>query len=169
MNHRLRFLLFAAVLPGLVAALPAADRFDRTKARIDALLARRLHPPPAPDKLANPFTLVGTGPVGYNSRGALFAVTPEPAHTAKVDAAGVPLTGDDDVLTYFSGMLKINGQVQVYGQPLLIINQSPYKEGDLVQMHAKDGVTYFLRVIKISPTDVTIGYNEATHTIPLRN
>ncbi len=168
--RRALFLLLLLAGAAVFRAAPnvPTDRFDRTKSRIEALLGRRLHPVALPDKAPNPFFYVGPPP---ETRTQLFEVATEPNHPAppKTEPSGVPTTGDEDVLAYFSAMIKVTGQLQVNGQPLLIINQAPYKEGDLLQMHGKDGITYYLRVIKISPNEVTLGYNDAIRAVPYKN
>jgi hypothetical protein len=65
-------------------------------------------------------------------------------------------------------LLKIGGTVQFNGQLRIIIDQSPRKEGDLIFMDKKDSVIY-LRVIRITPFELTLGFNEAVQIIRLKN
>jgi hypothetical protein len=142
-----------ALLVCLAPALPAApaaktDPFARTKARIDALLKSRLNVAPLPDDIANPFTLPGKEePVAIND-------TPPP--TTKAD--------DAEILARLVPQLKIGGFVQLGSVPRIIINQTPYKEGDIVIVRRPEGITY-LRVKHIDSNYLTIELNNAEQTI----
>ncbi|HKB56719.1 MAG TPA: hypothetical protein VKC51_03940 [Lacunisphaera sp.] len=169
MNHRFsRSLLFATGLllsttpvPAAPAASPARvpDRFEHTKEHIDTLLKQRLKPLPLPTVLPNPFQSSGgvTGP-GAN---------PEQSPTTPPEPEK-PLTADDEILAFYAATLKITGQMMVNGLPHLIINSSPYKEGSLIQVHGKGDAIYYLRIVRIAPNELTLGYNAAQLTLPVK-
>jgi hypothetical protein len=161
MNAR-RLLLAATALAALAPAHGAADRFTRTKAQIDALLARRITPVPLPPQLPNPFQVTAETP-----RDAVRGGEPEPPRKPPVEA-DTPPTDDAGILAYYAQRLRITGQVELNGRAHLIINQSPYKEGDLVLLHDRDTILY-LRVEKIAPTELVLSYNTATISLPLKN
>lgn len=170
-----RFLLFttgllfsAAPVLAAPAAVPAiapkaTDRFERTKEHIDALLKQRLKPVPLPAVLPNPFQSSGTVPTGPGSGGlsspdqVVVPVEPEK-----------PLTDDDEILAHYAAALKISGQMMVNGLPHLIINSSPYKEGGNILVKGRDDTVYYLKVIRIAPDELTLGYNAAVFTLPLK-
>ena len=177
----LRTLCFAAALgfavtalSGAPAARPAArtpavkpaDRSARTKERIDELLKSRLAPDPLPASLANPFQLPG-GAVAAETRDNPTPDVPS-NHRADPVTPG-PLTpgSDREILAQYVASLKISGAVKLNGQAHLIINQSPNKEGDLILLGTPDTPVY-LQVIRITPTELTLGLNQAAQTIRLK-
>ena len=54
------------------------------------------------------------------------------------------------------------------GQAQLIINQVPCKEGSSIPVHGKDDTTFYLKVIRIAPGELVLGYNDAVLTLPLK-
>ena len=88
--------------------------------------------------------------------------------------AGAPatetlLSGDAEILAYYAPTLKISGLVQLNGRAHLIVNQSPYKEGDVIPLKGKDKTVYYLKVIHIEARELTVGYNDAVLSIPVKN
>ena len=181
----LRTLCFAAALgfavtalSGAPAARPAArtpavkpaDRSARTKERIDELLKSRLAPDPLPTSLANPVQLPG-GAVAAETRDNPTPDVPSNHRADPVGPTGTPgpLTpgSDREILAQYVASLKISGAVKLNGQAHLIINQSPYKEGDLILLGTPDSPVY-LQVIRITPTELTLGLNQAAQTIRLK-
>jgi len=168
----------ALFLPGALAANrpagrnpapKAADRFVRTKERIDNLLKSRLNPDPLPASLPNPFQL----PAGMtlteqrdgnptDQPGGDSANPTIPATTGPV----IP-TNDTEALALYITGLKISGAVKLNGQLHLIINQSPYKEGDLILLNLPS-TTVYLQVIRITTNELTLGFNQAVQTIKLK-
>ncbi|MBL9214767.1 MAG: hypothetical protein JNG83_04750 [Opitutaceae bacterium] len=164
-----RRLVLAALLAGLLSGAAGADTFDRTKARIDALLAARVNPEPLPAKLMNPFQLSGTTPAGTGiERPSGPELNPGGPEVPAVPVSDTP-TSDAEILAYYSRSLKITGQVFVNGQAHLVINQSPYKEGDLVRIRSKDGSTFFFKIVRIAPNELTLRYDEETLIVPFKN
>jgi hypothetical protein len=78
------------------------------------------------------------------------------------------INSDADILAHHILSLKIGGIIQLNGELKIIINQSPRKEGDLVFMDKKDSAIY-LRVVRITPVELTLGFNDAVQTVRLRN
>lgn len=152
--HRLLLITQLALL--LPVSLHAVDRFDRTKARIDALLARRLQPEPLPSAIANPFLFSGSIPDDSEST------------TTSTIKTVVLLSGDDEILAHYATTLKISGQMMIGGQAHLIINATPYKEGGQILVRDK-GDTYYLKVLHIAPNLLTLGLNDATIDVPFKN
>jgi hypothetical protein len=160
-------LLLLLALAGLLAPLRAADRFERTKARIDALLNHRLKPDPLPAKPANPFLFNGTG--------ALFAVTntgpanPTTPPPLVPDTTPNAVMSDEQILAFCVSRIKIGGQVMRGETALLLINSATYKDGDLIPVRANAEIVYYVKVVRISPGEVVFGYNEVFVTFPLKN
>lgn len=161
LSHLLALLVLAGLLPSLHAA--AADRFDRTKAHIDALLNHRLKPEPLPAKPANPFLYSVPGgslitPPGPG--GPVVPVIPEPAVNTVMD--------DDQILAFCVSRLRISGQVQRGGRAHLMINSNTYKEADLIPVRANAETIYYVKIVRISPGEVVFGYNDVVLSLPLK-
>jgi hypothetical protein len=166
-------LLLAATKPGKSAGSKGVN-FERTKQRIDALFKRRLKPEPLPVNLPNPFQVVG-GTI--NAKGAdgpdddappKVTADPRPVDPApKVVEETGPLS-DSDALAGYAARLKIGGTIQLNGRAQLIINQSPYKEGDFIFVDNKDAVIY-LQIVRITPTELTLRFKDIEQTLRLKN
>jgi len=141
--------------------LKASERALLTRQHIDALFKSRLNPEPLPAVLPNPFQLSGVAatPAAPES-GPIVPVKAEPA------APSGP-RDDTEALALYAAGLRISGIIHLNGQAQLIINESPYKEGDLVFLKNKDSVTY-LRVIHIAPGELTLGFNDAVQTLTFK-
>ncbi len=155
-------LVLASLLPALQAA---ADRFDRTKAHLDALLNHRLKPEALPAKPANPFLFTGgsggTAILTPVERGGPVApVIPEPTANS--------LSDDDQILAFCVSKLRIGGQVQRGGRAHLLINSATYKEADLIPVRANAETVYYVKIVRIAPGEVVFGYNDVVVTLPLK-
>lgn len=128
--------------------------FERTKSRIDALLSRRLKPAPLPEVLPNPFQL------------AEAPAAPTQEKDPKANETLGPVS-DSEMLVYYGAMLRISGTVRIEDQTHLIINQAPYKEGDIFNLKTKE-VNAKLRIISIAPGELTLGLNAATQVIKFK-
>jgi len=167
----LRLLLLSALLPWVLCLGAAPDRFERTKARIDALLSQRLKPEALPAKPANPFLFTGAG--------ALFAVAStgpaSPAGPAKPPVTAVPDTApntvmtDEQILDFCLKRIRIGGQVLRGERTHLLINSATYKDGDLIPVRANAETVYYVKIVRIAPTEVVFGYNEVFVTLPLKS
>lgn len=71
------------------------------------------------------------------------------------------------MLVYYGAMLRISGTVRIEDQTHLIINQAPYKEGDIFNLKTKE-VNAKLRIISIAPGELTLGLNAATQVIKFK-
>ncbi len=138
----------SAVLP---APPPLSPRFKQVRERIDALFLHRNEPPPPIDPRKNPFRPAGATPV---------AVLPGGGPTANLPPPPPPPSADLDVLRLGAAALKVAGTVQINGRAHLIINQAPYKEGDVLNVRVK-GQPVYLRVKNISRYSYTLSLNEA--------
>lgn len=158
MKKILPLVLCALMLPVVGPAQPGADRFGDLKTKIEALLNARLQPAPLPEKPANPFvSLLPALPV---------PLTPE----APVETTPIPATLDDDqVLAYAVVRLRISGLVQRAGVTHLLINSASYREADLIPLRAAGDTVYYIRLVRISETEVTFGYNQSSLTVKLPN
>lgn len=168
-----RLLSVFVLLAGLTAGLPAAptkatapvDRFDRTKAEIDALLGPRLKPAPLPAKYANPFQVTAANSATETSAGPS---TPDPGPPVSVPEPTTALSGDDEILARYASALKISGVVQIGDMAHLVINQTPYREGSSIPVRTKDDTTIYIKVLHITPTELVLGYNDAELTVTLK-
>ena len=162
--------------PPAAGSTKAALRSQHIKERIDSLFKHRLKPEPLPVILPNPFLVIGgvmdTGRIEEGESSPRVepgenvpdrATTPEAATPEEA-----PVSDEASVLARHILSLKIGGTVQLNGQLRIIINQAPRKEGDLIFMDKKDSVTY-LKVIRVTPFELTLGFNEAVQTIRLKN
>ena len=131
----------------------AAVDFARTKTRIDALLTLRLKPTTLPVDMPNPFELPQIA--------ARPSTDKDPKATTEVPGS------DSEMLLYYGAALRISGTVRIDDVTHLIINQSPYKEGDIFTIKTKDAVTK-LRIIGIAPGELTLGLNDAVQVIKFK-
>lgn len=142
-----------AVRPG-ASGSKNAPNFQRTKSRIDALLGSRLKPEPLPETVPNPFQLAELPVANPGDK------DPKPVEK-------IPVSSDEEMLLYYGASLKISGVVRINDQTHLVINQAPYKVGDTVGLKTKDG-TVKLRVLGISPGELTLGLNDAVQIVKFK-
>ncbi len=166
MNHATRRLCILGLSLLLAAAATAAGKtktpaknsinFERTKIRINALVTQRLKPTPLPETLPNPFQLAATAPAltGHEKN-------PKPV------ADGLPPGSDSEMLLYYGATLRISGTVRTDDQTHLIINQAPYKEGDVFVVKGREGNAK-LRILGIAPGELTLGLNDAVQVIKFK-
>ncbi len=142
----------AALLAKSVAPPPLSPRFQQVRARIEALFLHRNETPPAVDSRFNPFRgSVGAIAGGATSPGAPGVVSgPPPA----------PVNPEMQLLQQAASALKVAGVIQINNRDHLIINQAPYKEGDVIIGRAK-GQPIYLRLKAISRFTFTLTYNES--------
>ncbi len=162
MNSARRLLLLPLLLAGFAGpVLAAPDRFERTKAHIDALLDRRLKAVPLAAKPANPFLFALAGAVA-----PVGPVTPDTPPVIGPTAA--VLADDDQILAYCVARLRITGQVLRGDVSLLMINANTYRVGDLVPVRGGGDTVYYVKVVRIEPNEVVFSYNDAVLTIALK-
>jgi hypothetical protein len=138
----------------LAPANKGAVNFQRTKTRIDSLLTQRLKPDPLPDPLPNPFQLAEI-------------VAPATQEKEPKPTEAVPVSSDSEMLLYYGASLRISGTVRINEHTHLVINQSPYKEGDTLTLKTKDA-TAKIRILGIAPGELTIGLNEAVQVVKFK-
>ncbi len=150
------------------AAKPAdakvIDPFDQVRMRIDQILKARVNPESLPAVLPNPFTLP-------NTTTALLIeddLAPAAPQTPAAAPAGPEPGSDLETLVNFSATLKLGGTVSLNGQTSQYINQLLYKEGDVILMEKRDPKSA-VKVVRIVPGALTLGFNEAQHTVRLKN
>lgn len=138
--------------------IPAKNsiNFERTKTRINALLTQRLKPVPLPETLPNPFQLAATTPAPNGHEKDPKTVTD-----------GLPPGSDSEMLLYYGATLRISGTVRTDDQIHLIINQAPYKVGDVFVVKGREGNAK-LRILGIAPGELTLGLNDAVQVIKFK-
>jgi hypothetical protein len=141
-----------------IALRKIADRYTLTKSRIAVLLDARMHPPPLPTSLPNPFYHAAAVPVTETEPAV-------PVETAVVPAAAD--SSDADTLARFAASIKVSGVVIMNGQPRLTLNQTLCKVGDVIPMGGKDHAVY-IQVLRITADELTLGLNQAEQTIRLK-
>ena len=129
---------------------PLSLRFQQIRDRIEVLFGHRNTPPPPADPRRNPFRAPGAAPVAAAPAGVPAENAPPPT-AAAVDLA---------LLKQTAATLKVAGTIEIGGRAHLIINQVPYKEGDMINARAK-GQPVFLRVKHISRYSYTLSLNTA--------
>jgi hypothetical protein len=147
-------LLSAAGKTTRASGKPKDVSFQRTKSRIDALLGSRLKPDALPDPLPNPFQLTEVVPASGPDK------NPKPIES-------IPVSTDSEMLLYYGASLRISGTVRTDDQTHLIINSSPYKEGDTLTIKTKDA-TAKLKILGIAPGELTLGLNDAVQVIKFK-
>jgi hypothetical protein len=145
----------AAVAPAPTPAESAAVR-----ERIDALLKRRLTPSPLPVDPPNPFVLV-------SAPGVAAAETPGAASGKSGAPEPAPLVDDDDdpisgtaALARYASRLRIAGLIRIKDQVHIIINDSAWREGDLLIVERNPRLVQ-LQVARIQPGQLTLRLGDA--------
>jgi len=162
MTPRFRSLLLVIALAASVAPGRAStsDRFEKTRAHIEALLDRHRKIEPLPVKPANPFFFAAAAPVPAETAPA--KPTPEVAPATRA------LSGDEAILAYCVSRLRISGQVQRGGIAHLLINSATYRLGDLIPVRGTGDIVYYVRVSRLEPNEVEFAYNDVVFTVSLK-
>lgn len=147
-----------------VTATAAPDRFERTKARIDALLDRHQKAEALPAKPANPFYFLPPGATLPADPGSAKPVAP-----TEEQRPVAALADDDQILAYCVARLRVSGQVQRGGVAHLMINSNTYREGDLIPVRGTGETVYYVKVVRVAANEVVFGYNDSVLTIPLKS
>ena len=146
----------------LITMKRVSERYALTKARIATLLDQRLHPVPLPANLPSPFY----HPPATPADGTVPGVIGPPAETAAVPAEA-DIT-DADTLKKFVDALKIGGLTILNGRQLLTLNQTLCKEGDIIPVDRK-GRTLYIKVVKITPDELTLGLNDDQQVVHIKH
>lgn len=162
MFRPVRYLLAAFAPLALLGAAPAADSSAKIRQRIDALLTRRLLPEPLPADLPNPFESTTAA-----ARSRVIART-EPAEKAVAtdpDREAVPAR-HGDLLADYAARLRISGIMRLKDQILVVINDTPRKEGDLIPVPSTSPRVH-LQISRLLPDRVVFRYLDAEIALSL--
>jgi hypothetical protein len=140
------------------------DPFEPIRRSIDQLLKARVNPEPLPAVLPNPFTL----PNAPTLLALEDDLAPVDAQAAVAAPEGPEPGSDMETLVRFAATLKLGGLVSLNGQTSLYINQLLYKEGDVILMEKRDPKSA-IKVIRIAPSGLTLGFNAVQHSMRLKN
>jgi hypothetical protein len=162
---RTLFCLAAVPLLGAIAvsAAPVSpEKLAQTRARLDALYRYRLQPPPLPDARSNPFRIGDAAAVSASAdpRSGAVAAPVAGAEPASTD-------GDAVLLKRAAETLRINGLVETGGRMIVVLNDANYKEGDVLTVRLQ-GSPVVLRIRQITPTQITLGLNDAETTLRIQ-
>ena len=161
MNHvKPSFVLVTAALTGALFAAPVAptpEQSARIRLQVDALLKGRLQPVPLPLDPPNPFIPVAASPGIAPATAA--PVAPVAANPASAPVAD-PAVEDAELLARYASRLHITGLIRVKGQVHVIINDTPWKEGDFIIVSRDPGVVQ-LQVARIQPGQLTLKLEDA--------
>ena len=131
------------------ATPPLSPRFQQVRSRIGALFQHRGETTRATDPRKSPFRPAGAAPVATVKAGPVGDLAPPTASAA-----------DLQLLKQAAVALKVAGTIQINGVAHLIINQVPYKEGEVINLRSKDQPA-FVRVKHISRYSYTLALNAA--------
>jgi hypothetical protein len=159
--------LFLAVASSVSAAESSAtndikritDRYALTRTRINALLGQRLNPTPLPANPPNPFYQTPKELLGPIEIPGIAPETTQVPQEADLS--------DEDTLRRYALALKLGGVISRNGVNYLIVNGTPSKVGDVITAGPKDRTSY-LRILQLTPQELTLGLNEATFVLPLK-
>ncbi|HWA27891.1 MAG TPA: hypothetical protein VG734_19705 [Lacunisphaera sp.] len=160
----------------LVAGMVAAERawvgVDDSaviRQRIDALLKRRQKPESLPVDPPNPFALAATGTATVTGTAPAARETPIPGvNPAPGVPAPVPARTEEEagsantaeLLARVAGRLRITGAIRLKDQLHVIINDSPWKEGDTLVVNQGARIIR-LQVTRIQPGQLTLRLEDA--------
>jgi hypothetical protein len=163
MKTHLSLLLFAAVaLTGAVSTVPVTPTRAESRAihqQVDALLKPRRKPEALPVDPPNPFLLQAAPGAAVPRDPAAKTAEPSagPSPGARDDLAGATST---ELLARFSSRLRITGLIRLKDQVHVIINDSPWKEGDYIIVSREPRLVQLL-VTRIQPGQLTLKLEDA--------
>lgn len=131
------------------AAEPRRDPFERTKANIDLLLARRITPPAFDPTRFNPFTI---GPAG--------GLAPDP----KTPDEPTPVATSESLLRLLAPRLRVTGYFSREGLSFAVIDGVPRREGDFIIL-THQGAPVNLRVKRVDNDRVLLGLGDAEYIL----
>ncbi|HEX2862245.1 MAG TPA: hypothetical protein VHN79_11420 [Lacunisphaera sp.] len=147
-------LVLSAGALGAAAARSGPAESALIRQRIDALLKRRQNPRPLPAEAPNPFSLAGATPISATRESAPVAPSIEAAPPA--EEAPNPA----ELLALFASRLRIAGMIRLKDQVHVIINDSPWKEGDYLIINHNQRI-YRLQVMRIQTGQLTLRLDDA--------
>lgn len=140
--------LLAASIAGAVT-VPGAGESRLIRQRIDELLLRRRNPAPLPMDPPSPFVVLA------NPGAALAPAATEPA-PRRVEAP----PGNAEQLARLASRLRITGLIRIKEQLHVIINDSPWKEGDYIAVESGTGLLQ-LQVLRVQAGQLTLRLEDA--------
>lgn len=148
-------------LSAAVPVKPPPAESAQIRQHIAALLQKRQRPDPLPADPPNPFLLTTVIPGGPGQGRELAAAAAEaPAPLVSGAVAEAEPAGTAELLARLASRLRIAGIIRQKDQVNIIINDSPWKEGDyLIVNHA--GRIVRLQVLRIQPGQLTLRLEEA--------
>jgi hypothetical protein len=132
--------------------------------RIQSLLGPHLRPTPLPVTLPNPFALTRGSVEVVATAAAVTAAPTEP--TAKPVDPDNPAV-DIETLARCILRLRIGGTIEVGGITQLVVNQAPYREGDLISVNDR-GATVQLLLVQLNSSEITFRLRDATQVVRLK-
>ena len=158
--------MMLALLGALVAAdqprSAAAKESQLMRQRIDALLKPRRSPVPMPLEPPNPFVQTTAPGVSGAASGAnaLAGGNPNPALERPAPVRDDANATSTELLARFASRLKITGLIRLKDQVHVIINDSPWREGDFIIVDRGARIIQ-LQVVRIQPGLLTLRLDEA--------
>ncbi len=156
------FILLLGLAGPALAATPAAAKSAQIRQQIDALLKRRQRPEPLPPEPPSPFALVAVVPGGPGQSRDVAATPVEESLPVAVNSPAVEgePRSTAELLARLAARLRITGIIRLKDQVNIIINDSPWKEGDyLIINHA--GSVVRLQILRIMHGQLTLRLDEA--------
>ncbi len=138
--------LLAASIAGAVT-VPGVGESRLIRQRIDELLLRRRNPAPLPVDPPSPFVVLA------NPGAALKPAEPPPVRR-------VETPGNAEQLARLASRLRITGLIRIKDQLHVIINDSPWREGDYIAMESGTGLLQ-LQVTRIQAGQLTLRLQDA--------
>ena len=131
---------------------PISPRFLQVREHMADLFQGRTDTPPVVDPAKNPFRPAGAAPA------PVAAVTSSDGVT--MVQAQAPTASDVELLKQVAAIVKVSGWAERDGRTLLTINNTLYRDGDVMKLNIK-GQTLYLRLSKFSRSSLTLTLNEA--------
>lgn len=142
--------LLAAVIAGAVT-VPGPGESKLIRQRIDDLLLRRRNPAPLPVDPPSPFVVLA------NPGAALLPAATEPTPAPRLAEAP---PGNAEQLARLASRLRITGLIRLKDQLHVIINDSPWREGDYIAVESGSGLLQ-LQVLRIQTGQLTLRLQDA--------
>ena len=160
---RLTLLLAALVIfSGALSAAPVAPTpADSIKVRqhVDALLKVRRKPEALPVDPPNPFAVI-TAPGTSAPREINSPLADSPTALPSAMKDDIAAASSTELLARFASRLRITGLIRLKDQVHVIINDSPWREGDFIIVNREPRLVQ-LQVVKIQPGLLTLRLEEA--------
>lgn len=159
--HLLGLLGCTLTLFAATPAKPTPAESAQIRQLVAALLQKRQRPEPLPAEPPNPFLLTTVIPGGPGQGRELATAGAEPpAPLVSSAVADAEPAGTAELLARLASRLRIAGIIRLKDQVNIIINDSPWKEGDyLIVNHA--GRIVRLQVLRIQAGQLTLRLEEA--------